>query len=281
MRGFIYTRCMPDPQSAGAAITPWSRLFERLHPRPGSATLEVTPDWLQGRTVFGGLQAAIALRAMRTLVPDTPLRTLQGTFLAPVPGGPVTAQARVLRTGKSATHVEARIVDGESTLALLVGVFGTARASSVAVRPRPAAIDSDSKTIEFPYVPGLTPAFTRHFKVRWLRGLPPYTGDTATEHVLEIGLRDAGPANEGHVLAMADFIPPIALAHLKVPAPGSTLTWMLEVLTERFDTLGLERWRIDASLAAARDGYTSQSVMVWGPDGEPVATSRQSMVVFG
>lgn len=276
-----YTRDMPSPESAAAAITPWSRLFERLRTQPGGAAIEVTPDWLQGRTVFGGLQAAIALRAMRTLVPEIPLRTLQGTFLAPVPGGPVTAQARVLRTGKSATHVEARIVDGDVTLALLVGVFGSARPSTVVVRPRQPPVNSDSKTIEFPYIPGLTPAFTRHFKVRWLRGQPPYTGDTATENMLEVGMRDEGTVTEGHVLAVADFIPPIALSHLKSPAPGSTLTWMLEMLADRFDALGLERWRIDSSLAAARDGYTSQSVMVWGPDGEAVATSRQSMVVFG
>ena len=104
---------------------------------------------------------------------------------------------------------------------------------------------------------------------------------TRTDHVLEVGLCDDGPATEGHVLAIADFIPPIALSHLKAPAPGSTLTWMIEMLADRVDTLGLDRGRIDAQLAAARDGYTSQSVMVWGPGGEPVAMSRQSMVVFG
>jgi hypothetical protein len=38
---------------------------------------------------------------------------------------------------------------------------------------------------------------------------------------------------------------------------------------------------VDAELVAARDGYTSQSVMLWAPDGTPVAISRQSMLVFG
>jgi len=96
-------------------VTPWTSLLARLRAEPGRASLEVTADWLQGRTVFGGLQAAVALRAMRTLVPEVPLRTLQGTFLAPVPEGTLTATARVLRTGKSATHVEARIVDGDTS----------------------------------------------------------------------------------------------------------------------------------------------------------------------
>ncbi|HUR39711.1 MAG TPA: thioesterase family protein [Verrucomicrobiae bacterium] len=260
--------------------TPWSRLLAATREDAGQARLEVTDDWLQGRTVFGGLQAAIALRAMRTLVPDLPLRTLQGTFLAPVGAGTVRAAATVLRTGKSATHVEARIVDGDATLALLVGVFGAARESAVVISPR---LDTHALTrsVEFPYVPGLTPAFTQHFKVRWLRGLPPFTGDTEVSHALEIGLRDAGPCNEGHVLALADFIPPLALSHLKKPAFGSSLTWMLEFLTGRFDRFALEGWRIDAHLGNAREGYTGQTVRLFGPGGEPVATSRQSMVVFG
>lgn len=260
--------------------TPWSRLLAATRTRPGEASLTVTPDWLQGRTVFGGLQAAIALRAMRTLVPDTPLRTLQGTFLSPVGEGMVTARAKVLRTGKSATHVEARLVDGDATLALLVGVFGTARESAVRVRPQPAPAPQ-GKAIDFPFMPGLTPAFTQHFKVRWLQGLPPYTGDTRTWHLLDVGLRDEGRATEGHVLAIADFIPPVALSHLNTPAPGSTLTWMIELLADRFDALSLEHWRVEATLGNAGEGYTGQSVLVFGPGGEPVAHSRQSMVVFG
>lgn len=262
------------------AVVTWSELFARAREQPGQAALDVTPDWLQGRTVFGGLQAAIALRAMRTLVPGTPLRTLQGTFLAPVPEGTVTARAQVLRTGRSATHVEARLVDGEQALAVLVGVFGTARDSAVRRQPQPAAAPA-GRPIDFPFVPGLTPAFTQHFKVRWLQGLPPYTGDTRTDHLLEVGLRDAGPVTEGHVLALADFIPPVALSHLKQPAFGSTLTWMIELLADRFDGLALDAWRIEAQLTSARDGYTGQSVQVYAPGGAPIAHSRQSMVVFG
>ena len=261
-------------------MTPWTQLFARLRTGAGRASLEVTPDWLQGRTVFGGLQAAVGLRAMRTLVPELPLRTLQGTFLAPVPQGALTATARVLRTGKSATHVEAHLVDGDAVLAVLIGVFGGARASTVSVMPRQPPVEA-ARPLDFGYIPGVMPAFTQHFKVRFLRGGVPYSGAAQTDNVLEVSLRDAGPATEGHLLAMADFIPPIALSHLKAPAPGSTLTWMIETLADRFDGLALENWRVDATMAAARDGYTSQSLMVWGPNGEPLATSHQSMVVFG
>lgn len=260
--------------------TLYSDLLRSMQTSAGACSINVPDDWMQGRSVFGGLQAAVLLRAMRTLVPEVPLRCLQTTFVAPVPGGALRARAQVLRAGKSATHVEARIVDGEQTLATAVGVFGVARASVVSVAPQQQAVSS-AKPIEFRFLPGLTPNFTQHFPSRWLRGKPPFTGDTVTEQVIDVGLRDGGPATEAHVLALADFIPPVALSLLSKPATGSSMTWMIELLRDRFDDLPLENWRVDATLVAGRDGYTSQSAMIWAPGGVPVALSRQSMVVFG
>jgi acyl-coenzyme A thioesterase PaaI-like protein len=260
--------------------TAYSKLMQSAKVEAGHLALEIPEDWKQGRSVFGGLQVALALKAMRALVPDIALRTLQATFVAPVAGGLVRAQAQVLRSGKSATHVEARIIDGAETATLVVGVFGTARSSTVAVTPVQPRLEA-AQAIDLQFIPGLVPSFVQHFTARWLQGLPPFTGDTAREHVVEVGFLDDGPTTEGHVVGIADFIPPLAFSHLKVPVPGSTLTWMLELLADRVDHLPLVGWRVDAELVAARDGYTSQSVMVWGPGGEPVAISRQSMLVFG
>jgi acyl-coenzyme A thioesterase PaaI-like protein len=259
--------------------TPFGELMQAVELAPGEATVDVPEDWMQGRSAFGGLQAALMLAAMRTRVPDVPLRTVQATFFAPVPGGRVAARAQIVRSGKSTTHIEARIVDGDATLAMAVGVFGVARPSSVAVLPvQPEAPREATSVLR--QGPGV-PAFTQHFRPRWLRGQPPFSRDSETEHLIEVDLDEEGAATEAHVLAMADFIPPIALSHLASPAPGSTLTWMLEMLVDRVDRLPLRGWRIDAHMAAARDGYTSQSVVLWGPGGVPVALGRQSMVVFG
>jgi len=259
--------------------TSFAKLIQSVTRTPGEATLDVPEDWMQGRSAFGGLQAALLLAAMRTRVPEVPLRTMQATFLAPVAAGRVTARAQVLRSGKSATQVEARLVDGDATVALAVGVFGLARPSGVAVLPVQPAAPSEPKAV-LRQGPGVA-AFAQHFHARWLRGLPPFTGDKGTEHVLEVDVIDEGPTTEAHVLALADFIPPIAISHLTSPAPGSTLTWMVEMLVDRFDGFALDRWRVDATLAAARDGYTSQSLVLWAPGGQPVALGRQSMVVFG
>jgi acyl-CoA thioesterase len=218
---------------------------------------------------------------MRDLVPEMPLRSLQTTFLAPVPAGAVAIRAQILRSGKSATHVEARIVDGEQTLCLLVGIFGSSRASKVERIPQQPAVSCD-KPLSFPYIEGVMPAFTQHFDMAWLRGGMPYTGSTLPENVLQLGFKnEPGTASDMHVLALADVIPPIGLSMLRVPTTGSSMTWTIEFLGDQSSQLPLKGWRMDAEMCAAKDGYTSQSGLLWGPGGEAVAISRQNMVIFG
>src|SRR6476619_953124 len=242
------------------SITPFSVLLSRIEAADGASMLDVPEDWLQGRTLFGGMQAVVGLAAMRSLAPEAPLRSLQVTFLAPVPGGPVRARARILRSGKSATHVEARIVDGDNTLAMMVGVFGQPRASAVTLRPRQADV-TPTNPFHLPRIPGVTPNFTQHFKSRWIVGGPPWSGTEQPDIVVDLGMRDRGNATESHVLAMADFIPPIALSYLKTPVPAASLTWMLELLVEDVSSLSLEGWRVDAQMTAAHAGYINQSLV--------------------
>jgi hypothetical protein len=264
------------------STTPFSVLLSHIQATAGESKLHVPQDWLQGRTLFGGLQAVMGLAAMRSLAPDAPLRSLQVTFLAPVPGGIVQARARILRSGKSATHVEARIVDGDNTLALMVGVFGLPRSSAVTLRPQQPRVTPEDP-VELPFVPGVAPNFTQHFKARWIVGGRPWSGIEKPGSVIELAMRDQGNATESHVIAMADFLPPIALSYLKTPVAAASLTWMLELLTEDVSSLSLplDGWRIDATMTAAHGGYINQSSTLWGPGGVPVALGRPTMVVFG
>ena len=262
------------------STSPFSVLLSRMQASEGASSLDVPEDWLQGRTLFGGMQAVVGLAAMRSLAPESPLRSLQVTFLAPVPGGIVQARARILRSGKSATHVEARIVDGDATLALMVGVFGLPRTSAVTLRPQQPHVTPEHP-FDMPWIAGVTPNFTQHFKARWIVGGAPWSGIQRPDSVVELGMRDQGNATESHVIAMADFLPPIALSYLNTPVAAASLTWMLELLGEEVASLPLDGWRVDATMAAAHSGYINQSVTLWGPGGVPVALGRQTMVVFG
>lgn len=257
-----------------------SELIKTLDIAPGEVSLRIPAEWMQGRSVFGGLQAGVALQAMRTLVPDMPLRTLQATFMSPLQGDTLTATASVLRAGKNTVHVEARLLEGKQSLGVVIGVFGVGRPSGVVRKMVPPIVErSDARP--FRYVPGVTPAFTQFFSASWLRGGFPFTGSDQPESVVEVDMRDNGLSTELHVLALADFIPPVGLSMLNKPAAGSTLTWMLEFLSPDVTGLPLSGWRVDAEMQAAEAGYTSQTVTLWGPNAQAIALSRQSMVIFG
>jgi hypothetical protein len=259
-----------------------TELMHAMHAEPGLVRSTVSDDWLQGRSAFGGLQGAFALWAMRTLVPASmPLRTFQMTFIAPVGAGDVVTRAHVLRAGKNTMHVEARIEHGGELLAHAIAIFGSPRESIVRRElPHPTPTPTVGGT-RLPFVPNVVPNFMQHFNVRLLEGALPFSGSSVARNVFDLGMDDSGNATETHLLAVADFAPPVALSWMPKPTPGSSMTWMLEVLDQNFATQPLQRWRVDSEMIAARDGYTSQSTVIYAPNGTATVLSRQSMVIFG
>lgn len=282
---------MSSPKSFVELLTP-------VASAPGELQFEISEDWLQGRSAFGGLQAALALAAMRQLTGvSAPLRVLQTTFMAPVPPGVVSVRAQVLRAGKSVTHVEARIEAEGHTLALFVGVFGAGRASNIVVTmpapPLPAKGPEGLK--DLPFFPGVAPNFIQHYAMRWAEGGWPFSNTPGPVTRIWLKARDAAPdpavfgehAAELALVALTDAIPSPAISWLKLPAPASSLTWTLELIepapspgdAQRFG-VGHDYWRIDSEIHSAKEGYIAQTAVVHSPDNRPVALSRQSVVIF-
>jgi acyl-CoA thioesterase len=259
----------------------FSEVLDSMTHHDGGFTASASDDWRQGRSIFGGLQGALALRAMRGSAPQgLPLRVLQVAFIAPLDIGPFEIHTQVLRSGKSTMHVEARLVENGQTATQALGIFGRGRPSRVERVPEPTPVPHQEPMLA-PFVAGLTPNFTQHFAMRWLYGGFPFSNTKVPLAVIEVSLTDSAKTREEHVVAIADAIPPVALSMLETIAPGSSLTWTLEMLRDHFDDLPLAGWRLHAELNAGREGYTSQSVLVCDPRGAPAALSHQSMVVFG
>jgi hypothetical protein len=261
----------------------FSEVIASLERREGSWVTVVPDDWMQGRSVFGGLQAALAVRALRSLVPaDMPLRALQTTFVGPV-GGALRIAAQVLRTGKNVVHAEARIMSEDQTSTLVVGVFGRGRPSRAVVVPEVAATRRPcAEPLAFPFIPGLSPSFAQHYTMRFLAGdLPLSSVRHAPRAHVAIDVDDHGNATEEQVIGIADVIYPLALSMLDERAPGSSVTWTLELLLADWSTFPLSGWSAHAAMLAGRDGYTSQSVTLTAPGGAPAALSRQMMMIFG
>jgi len=265
----------------------YSQVLAGLRSHDGGWTAEVPASWAQGRTIFGGLQAALAVRAMRDLVPQAvPLRVLQASFIAPIAPGPVRIEANVLRRGKSVTQIEARVLDQGQTACLLFGVFGEARASALDIKPPRPVLPPAEAAKPFTYVEGIAPAFTQHVATRWLGGVSIFQGSEEPRTGIYVGFRDepyAGPGalGEAQIIGYADIVPTPGLSMLKQPTMASSLTWTLELLSDDFGPAREGLWLMDTEVTAGSHGYLNQSATLWSPEGEAVALSRQSVVVFG
>lgn len=242
---------------------------------------EVDESWQQGRSLYGGVQANLALQAMQSLAANLPIRTLQATLCAPVPTGPVKVKVRLLREGANTRHIEASITDQAQVLALFVGVFGKSRQSAVAHDLTLPASAGDSG-IKMPFIPGAMPEFLQHFEAHLIEGHFPGAGHPDTRLVYRLGLNDSSDQAElAQVLAFADFPPPIGLSWLNRPTPGSTMTWMLNFTGHGFAGQGLRNWVVDVQLDAAQHGYLQQTVTLFAPDGYAILRGTQCMVIFG
>ena len=254
----------------------------------------VTADWQQGRTVFGGLMAALAVQAMRDIAgpqwpTDVALRALQTNFIGPMTEGVGEIEVHTLREGKNVRQVQATLRQNGETAAVFIGVFAGPRDSTLPeLNPAMPAIDVQPDDVPaLPYLPGLTPAFTQHIDFRLAQGALPFTGgsgwDTKIYMRLHAGEIDPQTAHLDEVLAVifADAAPTPALGRLTKPGPASSVSWALELRPLAPGLAGRGWWRVDKEAIAVRDGYVNERSALWAPDGTLAAYGYQVVTVYG
>lgn len=272
----------------------FSQVLDSLH-RDGDGWSTVIPRaWANGRTVFGGLQVALSVRAMRGALTESlgagngdvatlPLRSLQTTFVAPVAAGvPVALRAEFLRAGRSATHARCDLLQDGKVACTTVAIFGAARPSRI-VRdvPKPEVLVDPETLRDMPYIPGITPEFLQQLQLRWGVGRLPYSGHDEPHSTIFARLLDNGASAEDTLIALADSIPTPALSMLERPAPATSINWMLELIGDP-GLLDRDGWSlIGTDVRAGADGYLSQTSVLWGPGGHAFSVSHQSVAIFG
>ncbi|MGE8498247.1 MAG: acyl-CoA thioesterase [Pseudomonas sp.] len=247
----------------------------------------IPSSWAQGRASFGGLVGALVYEAMRAQVADgRPARSLAVTFVGPVePGVPVSFEAEILREGKAVSQVLGKAVQKGQVVTIIQGSFGASRESVINVAAEPAPqIKAVEACQELPYIPNVTPEFTRFLAMRWAIGGMPFTNNPSRDMGGWVRLRgeqEAQAVSEAHLLALVDAWPPAVLPHLSSPAPGSSLTWTIEFI-HPLHALTTADWCLyRAHIEHARDGYGNIAAGLWAPTGELLAISRQTVAVFG
>ena len=265
----------------------FSELLQAARDTPRA--VQVPAVWGQGRAGFGGLAAALVYEAMRAQVPAArPVRSLAITFVGPLlVDSPVSVEAQVLREGKAVSQVLGKAVQNGQVVTLVQGSFGAPRESAVHVAAELAPQLMPAKQCqELPYIEGVTPEFTRFLAMRWAVGGLPFTNNQAREMGGWVRFRGASddavqPLDAAHLLALVDAWPPAVLAHLRAPAPGSSLTWTIEFMQPMADLSSLDWCQYRAVIEHAQDGYGHIASALWTPSGQLLALSRQTVAIFG
>ena len=248
-------------------------------------SVTIPASWGQGRATFGGLTAALVFNRMARVVAEgRPMRSMQVSFVGPVrPEVPAVISAGILREGKAVSQATGRIDQEGQPQLVAFASFGVGRESGVCVEQLPApeaAAPEDCRPL--PYIRGVTPEFTRHIDMRWAFGHMPFSGRGGREMGGWMRFREPPQAlTDAHIVALVDAWPPALLPHLKSPAPASSLSWALDIMHPR-PTIEPGAWLLyRATIDQAGAGYGHTQAGIWTRSGELVATSRQTVTVFG
>ncbi|WP_170425188.1 thioesterase family protein [Ruegeria arenilitoris] len=241
------------------------------------------PNWMQGRTGFGGFTAALLLHAARAQHPDLPpLRSAMINFTAPVTEGP-DVSAEVLRQGRNVTTLLSRAQVAGRTAAVGTFSFGAPQQSQIAVEhPAKTAPNPEDTPSYLPQ--GLTKApipFLDNFDLQLIDGQLPFAGSDNGYN--RVWARHRDPKMRGKLeglIALADVLPPMVFPLLKAPTVNSSMNWMINLLSESVQTRD-GWWLMENHLTAGRDGYSSQVMRMWNTDGELVVDGMQSVIIFG
>ncbi|MEO1188482.1 MAG: thioesterase family protein [Pseudomonadota bacterium] len=247
-----------------------------------SLDAHIPDSWMQGRTTYGGLTAALSLQAALGLIDDLPIRSAQVAFVGPV-GGDVRIKPTLLRRGKNTAFVSVDITADSGVTAQSIFAFGKAKQSAIHFDDMPMPEAPMPEDIESFFDKGRPrPGFTQNFDMLLALGGRPISG--SDEKSIGLWMRHLDPKTPQDataVLAIGDAPPPAVMSMFKEPLRISSMTWMAEFMTDDIQT-DPEGWFFAQHTAQlAKDGYSSQSMRLWNRQGDPILVGRQTIAVFG
>lgn len=253
--------------------------LEQFTPSDKGLSGDVSPTWHQGRTVYGGMTAALCLLAAQDLAQDRPLRSAFIGFVGPS-SGRISVEAEVLRAGRNASSVRARLGSSLGPGVEALFTFSPNRESALSY-PGPEA-PAPAPAADAPVIPPAegAPAFTHNLEFLWAGGTIPFSGGSSPLQRAWVRHRD--PASRAHPLALislADALAPAIASIMAAFAPMSSMTWMLDFMDDHPST---EHgwWLLESRTDFARGGHSTQDMTIWSTSGQCVAKGRQTVTVF-
>lgn len=253
--------------------------------------LILDPTWGQGKTTFGGMSAAMGLATIEQELAAhsdnvAPLRSLSVNFCGALnTETPFTAEARVLKAGRSVVHATADIHQHDAIATTITACYGAGRQSDVVVTSEKRVLGEPGGGQRLPFIAGMTPEFVKHIDFSYVSGGLPFS-NSKHDHIHGwMRFSDCqSNLSEVHLVALIDAWPPTTLQKLKSIAPCASITWSLEIVTP-LDALeapiaGDDWLYYEADIAEAHDGYAHTTSRIYTSNGTLIALSRQLVVVY-
>ncbi|MET0239527.1 MAG: thioesterase family protein [Sphingobium sp.] len=242
--------------------------------------IDAPEEWAQGRTLFGGITAALAYGATcRAFEGLPPLRSAQLSFVGPASGA-LRFRPQILRRGRSSAIVAADCWNADGLATRATFTFGATRDSAVVhdhaerlAVPPPEQCDPFHKTTK------PLQGFLGRFEFRLAAGARLFEAEKTPEFAVWTRLRDGdGDDPVAALLALADALPCAAWVSFPKPAPVSTMTWQVDVHAPLQPSGG---WHlIRSSSESAAEGYSLQDMRVYNAAGAPLISARQVVALF-
>ncbi|WND01968.1 thioesterase family protein [Temperatibacter marinus] len=249
--------------------------------------VQLSQNWLQGRTGFGGLVAAVACEHMHQQIEDKrTLRSFMGSFVAPTPAEKLSIETNKAREGKNVTQLSTNIIAPDGQLCFQsLAAFGVPRETRETIphelpmkaEARDSAAVMERRLIQHSPLPN----FLVNFDIHWTGGGIPMSG--MKERRVGMWVKHNGALNCNPlpaILALADIPPAAVMSYYTSKMVISSLTWMIDVVAPMEQIDGSGWFYIDYKADAAAHGYSQQSGTIHAEDGTLVALSRQCMCYF-
>lgn len=244
-----------------------------------TSRVEAPEGWGQGRTLYGGMTAALCWHAATLAIADLPpLRAAQVAFVGPA-AGPLEFTTELLRRGRNSAILEVACRTEEGFAAKAYFTCANPRESAVAHDRSPAPEAPGPEGVEpFHRKPPKGLSFPQNFDIRLVRGGRPLSGDAPEILVWTRLKEEEGVDPVTALLALADVLPPGAMAEMPEWGPVSTMTWGVDF----HQPVTSRGWHLLHTYSdQAADGYSLQGSDMWDAAGRRVLTARQVVAIFG
>lgn len=243
----------------------------------------ISNHWGQGRTIYGGMSAAILCTvAHRGVASDRVLKQLDVTFLRPMLADTeYDVVIETLADGKTLTVQEVRLIQEEKVRVKATANFLKPLASEVRVDTFAAPVMAD-RMDGFHFNTDLLPAFVQHFdNYATTKGIP-FSG-TETDELGGWMRYQTSPTKltPALLVGLIDAWPPTAAPNYEGFKPLSTIGWTIHFANPLDQTNPAEHLGYLAKVNHAAEGLSSSTAEIWNQQGQLLATSYQTNIIYG